>query len=72
MSTNEIIAELPRLSLPELERVDAKVHELLQRKPQPSGRNWGDAMSSLAGTVDGLPADYASNHDHYLHRAPKR
>jgi hypothetical protein len=72
MSTNEIIAELPRLSRPELEQVDAKLHELLQRKPQASTRNWGEALSSLAGTVEGLPADYAVNHDHYLHGVPKR
>ena len=72
MSTNEIIAELPRLSRPELEQVDAKLHELLQHKQQSSAQNWGDALSSLAGTVEGLPADCAINHDHYLHGAPKR
>lgn len=31
-----------------------------------------DRLLKLAGTVDDLPADMARNHDHYIHRAPKR
>ena len=30
-----------------------------------------DALK-LAGTVKGLPSDFAENHDHYLHGQPKR
>ena len=29
-------------------------------------------MLSIAGTVDGLPPDFALNHDHYLYGAEKR
>jgi hypothetical protein len=29
-------------------------------------------LLELAGTVEGLPADYAENLDHYLHGQPKR
>jgi hypothetical protein len=30
------------------------------------------ALLELAGTVEGLPEDYAENLDHYLHGQPKR
>ena len=30
------------------------------------------ALRELAGTVEGLPKDYAENLDHYLHGQPKR
>lgn len=29
-------------------------------------------MLALAGTAEGLPADLARNHDHYIHGAPKK
>ncbi len=75
MSSKEIIAELPKLNRVELEAVDAKLHELLatvdegQRTAAPK---WGRNLAKLAGTVEGLPSDYALNHDHYVHGAPKR
>ncbi len=69
MSTQEIIAELPKLSRPELEAVEARLQQLLGRTPV---RAWGEAMAEFAGVVQELPADYASNHDHYLHGTPKR
>ena len=31
-----------------------------------------NSLLSVAGTASGLPADLAENHDHYLHRAPRR
>lgn len=75
MSANEIIAELTRLSRSELEAVDAKLHELLDspaRAEQQATPGWGQKLAKFAGSVEGLPADYAVNHDHYLHGAPKR
>jgi len=36
------------------------------------GPTWGEVFRDLAGTVPGLPADMAENHDHYIHGAPKR
>ena len=30
------------------------------------------SLLELAGTVEGLPEDYAENLDHYLHGQPKR
>ena len=31
-----------------------------------------ERMKSFAGSVEGLPSDFAINHDHYLHGQPKR
>lgn len=31
-----------------------------------------DQLKDLAGTVEGLPADIAENHDHYLYGTKKR
>lgn len=31
-----------------------------------------DHLLALAGTADGLPPDYAAQHDHYLYGTPKR
>lgn len=72
MSATEIIAELPKLTRPELEAVGARLNALLDHTEQPAKPTWGEALSELAGTVEELPADYAANHDHYLHGAPKR
>lgn len=72
MSAQEIIAELQHLSRPELERVDSKIHQLLQGNGGTSAKNWGDSLLEIAGTAEGLPADFAHNHDHYLHGAPRR
>jgi hypothetical protein len=37
-----------------------------------AGPSLRDFLLSIAGTVPEWPADMASNHDHYLHGAPKR
>ncbi|MEI7940256.1 MAG: hypothetical protein WCK27_26530 [Verrucomicrobiota bacterium] len=72
MSATEIITELRKLTRDELEQVDARVHQLLQDKRGASVRSWGEALLEVAGTAEGLPADFAHNHDHYLHGAPRR
>ncbi len=33
---------------------------------------WGEVFKDVIGKAQGLPADMAKNHDHYLHGAPKR
>lgn len=70
MSAQEIIAELPKLSGDELRQVGAKVRELLP--PAGGCKHWGEALLEIAGTAKGLPADYAHQHDHYLHGTPKK
>ena len=72
MSAQEIIAELPNLSRPELEQVDSKLHQLLRSNGATSTKGWGDALLEVAGTAEGLPSDFAHNHDHYLHGASRR
>ncbi len=70
MSTQEIIAELPKLNRSELEQVNLKVSELLSA-PAASGLA-GGRLKRFAGAVRGLPSDMARNHDHYLHARPKK
>ncbi|MCW5550904.1 MAG: hypothetical protein KIS67_01935 [Verrucomicrobiae bacterium] len=72
MSAQDIIAELPKLSQPDLESVERRIQELLVTKPNGSKRSWGEALIEVAGSVPGLPADFAQNHDHCLHGAPKQ
>jgi len=70
MSAQEIIAQLPKLTRPELEELDSKLHQLLQPPAAPS--NVWKALLEIAGTGEGLPPDLAQQHDHYLHGTPKR
>lgn len=72
MSVQEIMAELAKLNRKDLEQLDARLHELLQRNPEPSSRTWADALEEVVGAAKDLPADSAHNHDHYLHGTPKR
>jgi hypothetical protein len=72
MSKQEIIDQLPKLTQPELAQVDACLRELLHRGGSATKPNWGAALLEIAGTAQGLPDDFACNHDHYLHGAPRR
>jgi len=72
MSAQEIIGELPGLSRQELERVDARLHELLRGDGGASTKPWGESLLELAGSAQGLPADFSHNHDHYLHGTYRR
>ena len=31
-----------------------------------------ESIQDLVGSVDGLPEDFAAEHDHYIHGTPKR
>jgi hypothetical protein len=70
VSTQEIIAELPKLNRGELEQVNLKVSELLSTPA--TSRVAGRRLKQFAGVVRGLPSDMARNHDHYLHARPKK
>lgn len=67
MSAQEIIEQLGRLAPDELQRVQAKLQELGGQSRQ----SLGAALLQFAGTAEGLPADMAENHDHYIHGIPK-
>jgi hypothetical protein len=72
MSAQEIIKELMKLNPDELAEVDLKLHELLQNRTSAGEKSWGEALLEVAGAIEGLPPDYAQNHDHYLHGLPRR
>ncbi len=75
MSAREIIEELPRLTAAELLEVENRLRELQQRTAAAAPEvpvRWGEALLEIAGTAEGLPPDFAENHDHYLHGAPKQ
>jgi hypothetical protein len=42
--------------------------------PKPAGESGSlrDMLLQFAGTIEGLPSDMAEQHDHYIHRRPKR
>ena len=64
MSVNEIIAELPKLEQADLERVDARLHQLLEAgrcDKVPSRKPIGQALLEFAGKAQGLPSDYSTN-----------
>jgi len=52
---------------PEGTRVEVVVKALEEKKPTLAER-----LLKRAGTVPGLPADMAEQHDHYIHGTPKR
>ena len=72
MSTQDIIAELPKLNPDELRLVKQKVAELEAATPVMPRTGWGAALLEIAGSADDLPADLSVNHDHYLYGTPKR
>lgn len=46
-----------------------RVEEIAAAEQAPT---WGEVFNDLIGAADGLPADFADNHDHYIHGTPKR
>jgi hypothetical protein len=61
------------LDLPNGTEVDVRPVEAL---PQPNGEGArstiAERLAGIIGKADRLPADYATNIDHYLYGAPKR
>jgi hypothetical protein len=43
-----------------------------KKSPSPIGNELTRRLIALSGKIDGLPADLAEQHDHYLHGTPKR
>ena len=52
------------------EGTEVSVHVIEPQPPAIAESVWGKLLK-LAGTVEG-PHDWARNHDHYIHGAPKR
>lgn len=49
-----------------------RVEALEASTTRPAAGSLAERLLRLAGTVEGLPPDFARNHDHYLHGQPKR
>jgi len=43
-----------------------------EQRTAPAPGTFFDTIRDLVGTVDGLPEDFAAEHDHYIHGTPKR
>lgn len=55
------------IKLPEGLQLEVTIPELA-----PSAPPFRERMLKFAGIIHDLPADFARNHDHYIHGAPKR
>ena len=51
--------------------VDGQTVNIVVENP-PKRETWGDVFGDFFGAAKGLPSDFARNHDHYIHGAPKR
>lgn len=62
-----------QIALPEGAEVSINVLDASGATPAEAiGPTLFDQFQDMIGTVQGLPADFAANHDHYIHGAPKR
>lgn len=51
----------------------ARLHvELIEETEHPKGRTLAERLASIIGIAEGLPADMAEEHDHYIHGTPRR
>jgi hypothetical protein len=53
---------------------DKVTFEVVKAKAAPKHRrrSLASVFKNVIGKAQGLPADFAENHDHYIHGAPKR
>ena len=66
----QVVLDSP-VTLPEGAKVTIAIFsEQSQTETQP--KSLLDRLQSVVGQVKDLPADFAINHDHYLHGQPKR
>ena len=66
---NDII-KLP-VHVPNGTRVEVTLPEETPRVSE-GGETLFDLLADCIGKAKGLPADFAAEHDHYIHGAPKR
>ena len=46
--------------------------EPLNSEKEPQYESLREGLLRLAGTIDDLPSDFSTNHDHYLYGCPKK
>ncbi len=66
----KVIEEMNNLPDDLQQQVLTFVVALRQQQPQPPSNAW-DVLESLTGTTE-APADWSTEHDHYLYGTPKR
>jgi hypothetical protein len=59
-----VLDEVP--PVPDGTRVEVLVSKVQDREPTLKN------LLDLAGTVEGMPPDFAAQHDHYIHGTPKK
>jgi len=69
MENGVVVLDEPA-ALPEGTRVYVEL--AAQDVPEPPATTLHDALGPFEGAFADLPSDFAQNHDHYLHGAPKR
>ena len=57
--------------IPEGARVDVDVKEKSEQTTE-QGQTLRELLLTFAGCLSDLPADFAEQHDHYIHGTPKR
>lgn len=72
MSTQEIIAELPRLTPTELALVRSKVEEALKEQSAPGAKSFFAACLLAAESSPDTPGDFSENVDAYLYGGHRR
>lgn len=68
---NGVVVLPPEAQLPEGTQVRVEPLKKQARKPR-AATSLGKMLLQFAGKAQGLPADMAKNHDHYLHGLPKK
>jgi hypothetical protein len=66
---NGVVVLEPGSDLPEGTEVEVQP---TTAEADPAAKSLQEGLLKLAGTVKGLPPDFAKNHDHYIHGAPKK
>ena len=64
---NGVIIFDPPVTLPE--GAEVEVSAAVDETDAPT---WAEVFKDVTGKAEGLPADMARNHDHYIHGAPKK
>ncbi len=58
--------------LPDGVIVDIEPVGRVEEAAEDEGPPWTEVLKDFIGSVEGLPPDFAENHDHYIHGARKR
>jgi hypothetical protein len=71
LSQGMILLDHP-LTLPEGTRVEVVLTPIASPDGKPTGKPTFLDMLEFAGCMPDMPADFAAQHDHYIHGMPKK